>query len=609
MRYLSTFLLSIMVLLTISSCTMNPKVVYSPEDITVESKKLDQFFQADIEKYIARSPTFSTYLGRKDRYHELDDISYKRAQEDIALNKESLKQLRSFNFNSLSEKHKVSYKLYEERLQNGIDDFKYFHNRFFVSQMFGHHSDLPNFMINMHQIKTETDAQAYISRLNGFKKSFKQLDENMKTQEQKGVRMPQFVFAKVIRDSQNIISGYPFTKSKKEQSPIYKDFANKIQAAKISIPQQKKLLAALTESLNKSVGPAYTNFISYMQELEKRSQQVAGAWSLPDGKNFYNNRLQRITSTKMSAMEIHKLGLQEVSRIQGEMRSIMQRVNFNGNLQDFFTYIKTNPKFQYPNTQAGKDAYLKDTRAIIENMEKKLPKVFNVLPKANVQVRPVEPFREKSAGIAFYQGPALDGSRPGIYYVNLSDMSSVAKYDMEALAYHEALPGHHMQIAIAQQLKDLPLFRRLGGYTSYSEGWGLYSEYLPKEMGLYQDPYSDFGRLSMEIWRACRLVVDTGIHYYKWTRDQSIDYLKANTPSSDDEIMKGVERYFVMPGQATAYKIGQLKILSLREMAKKKLGSQFDIKTFHDHVLKNGAVPLNVLESNIKDYIKESKSL
>jgi len=276
-------------------------------------------------------------------------------------------------------------------------------------------------------------------------------------------------------------------------------------------------------------------------------------------------------------------------------------------LQKFFTFMRSDKQFKLPNTDAGRAVYLKNAVTAIDTMKASLDSMFIVKPKAELKVKRVEPFREKSAGRAFYQSPSLDGSRPGTYYVNLEDMNQMAVYELEALAYHEGIPGHHMQRAIAQELEGIPTFRKIGGYTAYTEGWGLYSEMLPKEYGFYTDPYSDFGRLSMELWRACRLVVDTGIHAKKWSRETAIDYLREATPSPELDVVKAIERYIVMPGQATAYKIGMLKILELRAKAKTALGKKFDIRNFHDVILKNGALPLSVLEEQVDGYIKHSK--
>ncbi|OZB11939.1 MAG: hypothetical protein B7X53_18510, partial [Hyphomonas sp. 34-62-18] len=308
------------------------------------------------------------------------------------------------------------------------------------------------------------------------------------------------------------------------------------------------------------------------------------------------------------AEQIHQIGLDEVARIQGEMAAIMQQVGFEGDLQDFFQFMRTDPRFYKPETPEGREEYLAEARAAIARMEADLPNLFNTFPKAGLIVQAVEPFREKSAGKAFYNRPAPDGSRPGIYYANLYRMADMPTYQLEALAFHEGIPGHHMQIAIAQELEGIPSFRKYGGYTAYSEGWGLYTELLPKELGYYADPYSDFGRLAMEIWRAARLVVDTGLHSKQWTREQAVQYLLENTPNPEGDARKAIDRYIVMPGQATAYKIGMIKIVELRERAKTELGEAFDIRDFHDVVLKNGAVPLAILEENVDAWIAETKA-
>ena len=331
-----------------------------------------------------------------------------------------------------------------------------------------------------------------------------------------------------------------------------------------------------------------------------------GVWKFPNGEAFYLNALKRTTTTNLTADEIHEIGLSEVTRITQEMNTIRKEVQFGGTMKEFFEFMKTDPQFYYTNDTRGKEAYLAKAVDIIDTMKTKLDELFITKPKMDIVVKAVEAFREKSAGKAFYNRPAGDGSRPGIYYANLYDMKSMPKYKMEALAYHEGIPGHHMQLAIQQELQDIPMFRKFGGYTAYVEGWGLYSEYIPKEMGFYADPYSNFGRLAMELWRACRLVVDTGIHSKKWTRGQSIKYYTDHTPNPIQDATKMVERHMVMPSQATSYKIGMLKILELRAKAKEALGDKFDIRAFHEVVISHGAIPLDVLEDFVNEYISSN---
>jgi uncharacterized protein (DUF885 family) len=330
-------------------------------------------------------------------------------------------------------------------------------------------------------------------------------------------------------------------------------------------------------------------------------------WKLPRGEAYYDARLKHYTTTDLTADEIHNIGLREVARIQTEMQAIMDRVEFDGTLKEFFTFLRTDPQFTYPNTDEGREAYMRDATAIIDDMKSRLDTLFITKPKADMVVKRVEPFREDTAFGAFYNSPALDGSRPGTYYVNLKDVAEQPKYLQQALAYHEGLPGHHMQIAIAQELEGLPKFRTLGGHTAYIEGWGLYAESVPAELGLYSDPYSDFGRLSMEIFRAARLVVDTGIHSKKWSREKAVQYYLDNIPNPEGDVRAEIDRYIVWPGQATAYMIGKLKIEELRAMAETELGETFNIAEFHDVILANGSVPLAVLEQLVQEWVEEKR--
>jgi len=599
------FLITVMVFF-VGACSSSSK--YSQEEIELESKKANLFFDSEFKSALDRKPMFYTYIGQKVKYDQLNDVSLEKAIKEQRLIKESLKNLKKLKYRSLNEDTKLSYRLFEDMLESQIEGFQYRDNEYIVNQMRGVQSWIPSFMINMHRIDNESDAKAYISRVKGVRGLFADVIDNLDRQLEKGVEYPAFMFPKVLQESKNIISGKPFDQSKGD-APLYKDFKDKVAALKISAVKKKILIRELEIALKTSFKPAYEKLISYVEKMQETMKDSKGVWALPDGKDYYQYNLREITSTDMTAEQIHKLGLSEVERIHSEMEAIMKRVGFKGSLKDFFSYVKNNKNFFYPSTKAGREQYLKDTNKIIATMKTKLDDLFITKPKADLVVKAVEPFREKSAGIAFYQTGSLDGKRPGQYYVNLSDMSSVAKYDMEALAYHEAIPGHHMERSMNQEIQGTPMFRKFSGNTAYTEGWGLYSERIPKEIGFYKDPYSDFGRLSMELWRAARLVVDTGIHHYKWPLEKVIAYLQENTPNSQDEIEKGAQRYFVMPGQATAYKIGQLKILNLREKTKKALGDNFDIREFHEVVLGKGALPLYELEKQVEDFIAEKTKL
>ena len=566
-----------------------------------ESEKANALFDKMFMDAVMRSPMYQSYLGIKKDQDKWDEITEAKAKEELEISKKNLEKINQFDESKLDDQTKVSLILARQQLKDDIKDYKWRHYNYPLNQMFGIHSSVPSLLINQHSISNLDDAEDYIARLNGIPTLFDQVIDGLNIRAEKGIIAPKFVYPHVIRDSKNIITGAPFNDG--EDSTLFADFKNKVSQLEIDQQIKDKLISDAKVALVNSVMPAYNTLIDRVKTLADRATTKDGAWKFPEGEAYYNRALQNTTTTDLTAEEIHQIGLDEVARIHDEMRKIMKQVKFDGDLQAFFEYMRTNERFYYNNDKAGRERYLSEATQLIDNMKTRLDELFIVKPKAGLTVKAVEAFREKSAGKAFYQQPSMDGTRPGIYYANLYDMGDMPTYQMEALAYHEGVPGHHMQIAIAQELEGIPKFRKFGRYTAYTEGWGLYSELVPKEIGLYQDPYSDFGRLAMELWRACRLVVDTGIHAMKWDRQQGIDYYVANTPNPKPDAVKMVERHIVMPSQATAYKIGMLKILELREKAKTQMGDQFDIRQFHDVVLKNGPVPLNVLEQFVNDYI------
>lgn len=606
MTFRNTILLILLAVVIISCGDEKKEENYTSEEKEKASTALNNYFNKEFQKEIDESPMMQTRMGMKTEYGQWDDFSNLKYAEDLEQAKRRLDYLEKVDTAALNEEAKLSYQLFLRQVKNEIDDYKYRFYNYPVNQMHGYHAELPAFLINMHRIDSIPDARAYISRLVGLEKAMKDIIEQLQLREQNGIIPPKFVFDRTLDASRNIIEGKPFTNSA-EASTLMDDFNSKIEKLDISEDEKTGLINDAENALVDHVQPAYKSLIEFLENQQKRATDEAGVWKFPKGGEFYNNALSRVTTTDLTAEEIHEIGLSEVARIHGEMEKIMQETGFEGSLQDFFEFMKTDEQFYYENTPEGKTAYLKKAKSIINTMKAELPKLFNTMPEADIVVKAVEPFREKSAGKAFYQEPAIDGSRPGTYYANLYDMAAMPKYEMEALAYHEGIPGHHMQIAIAQELDSIPEFRKFSFYTAYVEGWGLYSEYIPKEIGFYKDPYSDFGRLAMELWRSCRLVVDTGIHAKKWTRQEGIDYYKKNTPAAESACVKMVERHIVMPGQATAYKIGMNKILDLRENAKKQLGDKFDIQEFHDVVLTDGALPLTILESRVNSWIKSKK--
>ena len=575
-------------------------------EASTASEQANALFDTLFKEGVDRNPIRQTYLGIKKDYDKWNDLSEENAAKELAIAKENLLRVQAIDATTLDVQTKISLNLFIQNLENHIADYKWRFHTYPVNQMYGTHSQIPAFLINQHSISNVKEAQDYIARVHGAQKLLEQLVEQLKLREAKGIIAPKFVFPHVIRDSKNILVGAPFDNA--PNSTIFADFTRKINELDITDNEKNTLIADVKVALIDNLKPGYEQLITYLTTLEKKADNRDGAWKFPDGEAFYNNALKRTTTTDFTSEQIHNLGLSEVSRIQNEMRVIMKQVSFDGSLNEFFDFMRTDKQFYYPANNEGKERYLAEAVALIDDMQSRLDSLFLTKPKAALKVKAVEGFREKSAGKAFYERPAPDGSRPGIYYANLYDMEAMPTYQMAALAYHEGIPGHHMQLAIKQELTGIPMFRKFGGYTAHTEGWGLYSEMIPKEIGLYQDPYSDFGRLAMELWRACRLVVDTGIHSKQWTRDQGIEYYTSNTPNAVSDAVKMVERHVVMPSQATAYKIGMNKIIELREHAKVQLGEKFDIREFHDVVLKNGPVPLNVLADLVNDYIKTKQA-
>ena len=571
------------------------------------SMRLNTWFQEKFDQSLSRSPMLKTYLGIKDAdYGKWDDPSPAFAQKEHAIALANFAQRHArFDYDKLDDATKLSWRLADYNHDREVASWRFHDYGYIFNQMFGAHASIPAFLINQHQIKTIDHAKAYIARLNGVKDYLGGQSANAKTRFGKGIYPPKFVYTRVLDASRNIIKGAPFDDG--PDSAILADFKGKVDKLNLTEDKRADLIAQAKAAMIASVAPAYANMITEMQRQQSLSDDRDGAWKLPDGAAYYKDRLAAMTTTDMSAEDIHNLGLAEVERIHNEMRTIMKAVGFKGNLPAFFTFMREDPQFYYPDTDAGRAAYLARAVNIIDTMRGRLDEIFISKPKAEIIVKAVEPFREATAGKAFYQRPSLDGSRPGTYYANLYRMENMPTYQMEALAYHEGIPGHHMQGSIAQELENIPMFRKFGVYTAYSEGWGLYSEFIPKEMGFYADPYSDFGRLSMELWRAARLVVDTGLHDKRWTRQQAIDYLSENTPNSLSDATNAIERYIVMPGQATAYKIGMLEILRLREHAKAELGDKFDLREYQDVVLANGAVPLSVLADLVNEWIAKKK--
>ena len=566
-----------------------------------------QFLDQAFDEQVALSPETQTQLGFKTNYGRLDDYTDAAAVRQHELAERQLKEMQArFRPDQLGESARVSYRLFEYEGKRGREAFQYRKLRIPVSTNGSPAGAIPVLLINNHRIDSVADAEAYISRLRDTDRVMKEVAATMREQAAAGIVPNKVNFAPARNDARKVITGAPFDNG--PDSTLMADFSKKVAALRAPTEVKAKLLADARAAL---IGPfrhGYDTLIAALDEVEPQSKGNFGVWSLPNGTAYYANRLIASTTTHLTADQIHELGLRQVASIRQEMEGIKREVGFNGTLEQFFDHIRTDPQFKYPNTDAGREQYLSDARAVIATVMAAAPTYFRVLPKAPLEVRAVEKWREGTASTAFYNPPSADGSRPGIYYVNLVDMNQTQKVQVAAIASHEGAPGHHFQIARQQELTGIPKFRKYGGYGAYMEGWGLYSERLANEMGVYKDPYSRFGMLSLQVWRAIRLVLDTGIHSKRWTREQAINYFRSNSSVSDTDIAREVDRYFNWPGQATSYMVGQIKIAELRKRAESELGARFDIRDFHEAVLSQGALPLDILEEQVDRYITSRRS-
>ena len=568
-----------------------------------EVKKARQFFESVFQDTVLESPEFQASLGYKSNYDKWDDITWQASRQRAYRAKDDLAYLeKNIDFDKLDESSKISYRLMVKRLQRTIDNDNFIFHNYLITHRGGKHSSIPSFLINYHRIDEEQDVKDYISRLRNVEPLMDDLILQLKLRQDVKKVAPAFVFPQAIKTSENIISGYPFEETKK-QNVIYEDFMKKLNALEMSDAMKLRYQSEMEAVLVTIVNYSYRKLIDFLKEQQKLADNNHGVWKYEDGAEYYQHTLDGYTTLGLTAEEIHAIGLSEVERIHGEIYEIMEKVNFEGTLQEFFNFMREDDQFYYPEGPKGRQMYLDQVQVVVDTLSNRIEELFYGLPSIPLQVKAVEAYREASAGIAFYQRGQADGSRPGTYYANLYRMRDMPIYKLENLAYHEAIPGHHMQISIQLEVEDMPSFRKYGGYSVYAEGWALYSETLPKEIGLYKDPYSDFGRLSGELWRACRLVVDTGVHHYRWTREEGIDYYMNNTANPEGDCIGMVERHIVWPGQAVSYKIGMIKVQELRAYAEQELGDKFSIQEFHDVVLKNGSVTMDILENIVYSWV------
>lgn len=577
------------------------------------TEALHRWLDKAYEQELALKPQMLTSLGIKDRYGEVDDRSEAAERALLKQMQASVAAMEaSFDPAELNSDGRASFAFWQFRAQQQSSHVKFADQRYYLDHKSGNHTRPVNFLANYHRVDNEEDMLAYISRIQGFAGQIDQFLQRAQAGAKKGVRPPRFSYQIVISESLEVIKGRPFEESP-QNSALWADALLKISQLEeqglVSAQGAEALKQAARDGLVEDFLPAYGRMISWLREdLANTSEQALGVSSLPRGEAYYQARLARYTHSPLTADEVHQIGLLEVDRIHSEMQQILEDVSYDGSLQEFMRFVRTDPQFYYPSTDEGREAYMAESRGVLRQLNERLPEVFGRLPRTELVVRRVEPYKERAGGSAFYQSGAADGSRPGRYYLHMLDMGALNRSRLEALAYHEGNPGHHMQLSIALENEALPWFRRNEGYSAYKEGWALYAEYLVKEMGGYSDPYSDFGRLNSEIYRALRLVVDTGLHAKGWSQEQAVQYMLDNASFPEPKVRSEVRRYLANPGQATSYKIGMIKIQQMRARAEQALGEEFDLRAFHDLVLGGGALPLPVLDQAVDDWIAKRDS-
>ncbi len=542
------------------------------------------------EDNLKHSPEFATSIGDKRYDDQLTDYSAKEVNASLQRGLGYIERLGAIDTTGLSEQDQLSAELMLRSLIDDQQAAKFKEWEMPVNQFNGLQTDLPQ-LPNRTNFDTAKDYDDYIARLKKVPVAFSQIMTNMQLGVDEGRTPPQYLMEKVLVQTQTLAGQKP------EESPFALPL-KKFPAA-LSAADQKRISADLLDAISSDVLPSYKRFAGFLKaEYIPKARKEPGIWAIPDGDAYYAFRIHQSTTLNKSAAEIHQIGLDEVKRDETEMLAIVKSLGFS-DLKSFSAALKTNPKEHPASAQALIDAY----KSYIAGMKPKLPELFGRLPKAPLEVLPVPSYMEKDQAAAYYDNGTADGSRPGRVYVNTYNFAERSLAPVEAVSYHEGIPGHHLQISIAQELTGLPEFRKYSYYTAYTEGWGLYSERLGKDIGFYKDPYSDYGRLEADIWRAIRLVVDTGVHSQHWTRQQMVDYFHEHSSIDETNVQAEVDRYIAWPAQALGYKMGQLKILELREKAKTALGPKFDIRAFHDEVLDSGALPLDVLERRVDAWI------
>lgn len=569
---------------------------------------INLFFERAFLEFGLRNPQALTAIGILDRFpikfyqDKLDEVSVARTGEMNQWVADNLETLRRYDRQRLDGQKALSYDIFEWFLDHQVQGRRWTWHSFPVNQMFGIHSNLPDFMLQLHPVRNERDVNFYLARLEQFPAAFEGTVEILRERERRGVLAPRFAVEKSLEAMREFIAVPP------EENPLVVELLAKVnQIEDFPAGRRAGLDAELESAVAGYVYPAYATLIAYQESILPAATSNDGVWRLPDGDEYYAWAARWHTTTDYTPAEIHAMGLAEVARIEAEMDAILCGEGLcESTVGERMNALTEDPGFLFEDSEAGREAILESFREIIAEIEDGLEDWFDVRPSAPVEVRPVPAYREEGSAGAYYMPPALDGSRPGVFFAKLQNVEDHPRFGLRTLAYHEAVPGHHFQLALQQEIRGVPMFRRMLPFTAYSEGWGLYAESVAWEAGFQSDPYDNLGRLQAELFRAVRLVVDTGMHHRRWTREMAIEYMLEKTGISETDVVAEIERYLIMPGQALAYKVGMMKILELRERAEAALGESFDIREFHNVVLMNGSMPLSVLEGVVEDWVAES---
>ena len=580
--------------------------IYAINLFLMKPYSLDHYLAKELITSLFESPEAMTYMGLFDRVNfitrhnaRLSIRDAQDAEEEHQKNLARLEMLKRYKEDSLSSNQLITKKIAIFDTENDINAFENFrYHSFPVNQIGGTHLNLVEFMTDIHPMRSHREAKDFISRVKYIDQAMNNQILWLQQQASAGIFPPKFVYEHVIDQLETMVSG--------DENPLLDVFMRKIDKLDLQLEDKDTLIADLNNAIDTSFYPAYEALLNYFKDTREFANIHHGVWSLPSGDEYYALRLRSYTTTDFSAQEIHDIGLSEVARITKRMGEILNAIGYQSNkpVGLIMNDLNEDEDFLYADSQDRKEIVVADYNEMVAAATMGMKDYFYKLPNASVEVRAVPEYSEKTSAGGYYMSPSLDGKRPGVFYANLYDIKQTPTYSMQALAFHEAIPGHHLQIALNLENEDLTLYRRFGYRTSaFSEGWALYSEQLALEAGLARDLLDELGVLQSELFRSVRLVVDTGMHYKRWTREEAMDYMKRITGMSDTEVRSEIERYIVWPGQATSYKVGMLKILELREMAQQKLGDDFDIKKFHSIVLDNGIPPLFVLEDLVNEWV------